>query len=345
MASLTSPWGTVIPASDLFRALAQDLVGSSVLLNEINTRIRMLDDGSEEGRLKADLCGLAFLIGKLPREEGADQGVRADATTLADLLLDHIGRDSGTFRTGVVRAVEALAEEGVLMRMADEYRIQTREGTEWERAFREERTRLAQSEVEIAARRDQLLGEAVQLEVRGMQLPHGEAKVRRRVVLHFGAEDPAGSGGGADAAVRVWVRDGWSCSEAAVRADARRMGMEDAVLHVHLPKRSAEELRGDVTSVEAARKVLAARGVPSSPEGQEARESMNSRLRVPRLRGTASSRRSCGRAGSSRAAAAKLRGRAACEGRLRCRIVARTPLSPLPRRGQPGMGNRAQAHP
>ena len=272
------PLGTVIPASDLFRALAQDLVGSSVLLNEINTRIRILDDGSEDGRLKADLCGLAFLIGKLPREEGADQGVRADATTLADLLLDHIGRDSGTFRTGVARAAEALAEEGVLMRMADEYRIQTREGTEWERAFREERTRLAGSEVEIAARRDQLLGEAVQMELKGLQLPHGEAKVRRRVLPHLGAEDLAGSGGGADAAVRVWVRDGWSCSEAAVRADARRMGMEDAVIHAHLPKRSAEELRGEVTSVEAARKVLGARGVPSSPEGQEACESMNSRL-------------------------------------------------------------------
>ena len=235
----------MIPASDLFRALAQDLVGSSVLLNEINTRIRILDDGSEDGRLKADLCGLAFLIGKLPREEGADQGVRADATTLADLLLDHIGRDSGTFRTGVAGgAAEALAEEGVLMRMADEYRIQTREGTEWERAFREERTRLAGSEVEIAARRDQLLGEAVQMELKGLQLPHGEAKVRRRVLPHLGAEDLAGSGGGADAAVRVWVRDGWSCSEAAVRADARRMGMEDAVIHAHLPKRSAEELRG-----------------------------------------------------------------------------------------------------
>ena len=269
--------GAVIPASDLFHALAQDLVGSSVLLNEINTRIRKLDDDSDEGRMKADLCGVVFLIGKLPREEGADQGVRADATTLADLLLDDIGHDSGTFRTVVARTLEALADEGVLMRMADEYRIQTREGAEWERAFREERTRLSRTEVEIAARRDHLLGAAAQTEVKGVRPLHGEAKVPRRVVLHFGAEDPgrAGSGSGA---VEVWVRDGWSCSEAEARADARRRGMEDAVLHVHLPRRSAEELRGHIASVEAARKVLAARGVPSSPEGREARESMNSRL-------------------------------------------------------------------
>ena len=54
--------------------------------------------------------------------------------------------------------------------------------------------------------------------------------------------------------------------------------MEDAGLYVHLPKRSAEELRGQIASAEAARKVLAARGMPASPEGLEAREGMKSRL-------------------------------------------------------------------
>ena len=270
------PLGAVIPASDLFRALAQDLVGSSVLLNEINTRIRKLEAERDNGRLKADLCGVVFLIGKLPRQEEADYGVRADAPTLADLLLDDIERDSGAFRTKVERTLEALADEGILMKMADEYRIQTREGTEWERAFREERTRLSRSEVEIARHRDHLLGKAVQEEVRGILLAHGKAKVRRRMVPHFESEAPTTDGTG-DAVV-VWVRDGWSCSEAEVVKDARKVGMEDAVLHVHLPKRSADELLGHITSAEAAKRVLAARGVPSSPEGQEARESMNSRL-------------------------------------------------------------------
>ena len=99
---------------------------------------------------------------------------------------------------------------------------------------------------------------------------------------HFGTEDPASVEGGgrreAVAAVWIWVRDGWSCSEAAVKGDARRKGMEDGTLHVHLAKRSAEEFRAHITSAEAARKVLAARGVPSSAEGQEARESMKSRF-------------------------------------------------------------------
>ncbi|MCY4374291.1 MAG: BREX system P-loop protein BrxC, partial [Spirochaetaceae bacterium] len=270
------PLGAVVPASDLFRALAQDLVGSSVLLNEINTRIRRLDDGTDDGRLKADLCGLAFLIGKLPREEGADTGVRADATTLADLLLDDIGADSGSFRNRAARTLSALADEGVLMTVGEEYRIQTREGTEWERAFREERMRLERTEVEISSCRDQLLSNAVQEEIRGIRLAHGEAKVQRKVAPHFGMDQPDGSQGGD--VVWVWVRDGWSCSENTVLADARGRGVEDAGLYVHLPKRSAEELRGQIASAEAARKVLAARGVPASPEGLEAREGMKSRL-------------------------------------------------------------------
>ena len=69
----------MIRASDLFRALAADLVGSDVLLNEINTRIAKLDDGTPEGTLRADLCGLVFLIGKLPRQGAVDLGVRANA--------------------------------------------------------------------------------------------------------------------------------------------------------------------------------------------------------------------------------------------------------------------------
>ena len=270
------PLGVVIPASDLFRALAQDLVGSSVLLNEINTRIQKLDDGTEDGRLKANLCGLAFLIGKLPREEGADTGVRADATTLADLLLDDIGTDSGSFRNLAARTLAALADKGVLMTVGDEYRIQTREGAEWERAFREERKRLEQTEVEISSCRDQLLSRAVQEEFRGIRPAQGEAKVQRKVVPHFGMDQPDGSEAGD--VVWVWVRDGWSCSEDTVVAGAREAGIADAGLHVHLAKRNPEELRARIASAEAARKVLAARGVSASPEGLEAMEGMKSRL-------------------------------------------------------------------
>ena len=267
--------GAVIPASDLFRALASDLVGSDVLLNEINTRIAKLDDGTEKGRLRADLCGVVFLIGKLPREDAADLGVRADAPTLADLLVTDVTIDSGPFRNRVSAELERLADEGVLMKVADEYRIQTTEGADWERAFLELRNAVARSEVEVAARRDQLLSGAVQDIVARVKPVHGAAKVRRKVALHVNTEPDAAEGD----AVRVWLRDGWSSSWAQVRDEAQRRGMEDPVVHVHLPKRSADELRNHIVSVEAARRVLERRGNPASKEGQEALASMKSRLR------------------------------------------------------------------
>ena len=103
------PLGATIPASDLYDALAPSLVSTGVLLNELNTRIQKLDDDGGQGRLRRDLCGLVFLIGKLPRQEGMDLGVRANANTLADLLMDDITTDSGPRRHAIAVTLETLA--------------------------------------------------------------------------------------------------------------------------------------------------------------------------------------------------------------------------------------------
>ena len=265
------PLGATIPASDLFDALAPSLVSSGVLLNELNTRIQKLDDASDQGRLRRDLCGLVFLIGKLPRQEGTDLGVRANANTLADLLIDDITTDSGPRRHAVAGTLEALAGDGVLMKVGDEYRLQTTEGAEWDRAFRERRQAL--TDVEIATRREHLFAQAAQEVLGDIRLQHGQARLRRKLALHNGTEPPAANGD----VVSVWLRDGWSCGRREVDNEARRVGADDPTLHVHLPRRSADVLRGHVLDAEAARQVLDHHGVPASPEGQEARESMESR--------------------------------------------------------------------
>ena len=265
--------GATIPASDLFNALAPSLVNTGVLLNEINTRIQKLDDGSDDGRLQRDVCGLVFLIGKLPRQESVDLGLRANQAMLADLMVGDITLDSGAFRKRVGETLEVLAGDGVLMKVGDEYRLQTTEGAEWDRSFRERQSTLRQSEVEIATRRDQLLGQEVQQVLTSTKLVHGEAKLRRSLVLHTGNEPPAANGD----AVTVWLRDGWSSALKDVEADARRLGTENPTLHVHVPMKSADLLSDRIIDVEAARQVLDHFGVPASPEGREAREGMESR--------------------------------------------------------------------
>ena len=265
--------GAVIPASDLFGALTTDLVNSGALLNEIATRIATLDDDTDDGRLRHNLAGVAFLVGKLSRERAVDLGVRADARTLADLLVDDVAADSGVFRKRVQDALDAMAQQGVLLKVADEYRIQTTAGAEWERALRERRTALERDEGHISLTRQSLLSGAVGALVAQIRLPHGESKTNRKLVLQV---DTLGEDAPGDT-VPVLLRDEWSCSEQEAKNDARRRGMEDPVLHVFLPKRSADDLRRRIVETEAARQVLDEKGRQSSAEGREARDAMKSR--------------------------------------------------------------------
>jgi len=269
-----SDLGTVIPTDKLFEAIAPDLVSTGVLLNEIYTRIQELDDGSNEGRLKKRLCGLIFLINKLPREAGADVGVRATAKILADLLVEVLDADSGPFRKTVETLLESLVNDGKLMKVGDEYRIQTTEGSEWDRAFRERVAAWRQKEVEIASKRDQLLASAVQTILSEIRLLHGESKIRRTLQLHARVDEPSA----ADDQIVVWMRDGWSTSLKDVENEARRRGQDDPVIHIFIPRAVAQDLRNSIIEAEAAKQVLDSKGVPSTREGLEARESMTSRL-------------------------------------------------------------------
>ena len=268
--------GFVLPASDLFNALAPDLVNTGVLLNEINTRIQKLDDGTDTGQLRRDLCGLVFLIGKLPRECGVDLGVRADAVTIADLIIDDIDKDSGPFRNAVAKHLEDLAKDGTLMKVGDEYRLQTTEGAEWDRAYREKQTALRQNEVEIANQRGNLFSHNVQGIVNEIRLLHGAAKTPRSLSLHIGGEAPKSAGDH----VVVWLRDGWTIAEKDVLAEARRMGQDDPTLQVFLPQNSGDDLRTYIIDAQAARQVLELQGNVSTREGTEAREGMEGRLRA-----------------------------------------------------------------
>ena len=193
---------------------------------------------------------------------------------LADLLVDDLAVDSGPFRRRAAEALDALARGGVLMRVDDEFRMQTTEGAEWDGVFRQRQTALRQHEVEIAARREQLFGEKVQAVLSSIKLRHGETRLPRALALHAGESAPPPGD-----AVTVRLRDGWSGALGGVQADARRGGGDDPTLHVFLPKRNADTLRDRIVEAEAARRVLDHYGAPASPEGRDARESMESRRR------------------------------------------------------------------
>jgi len=266
------PLGAVIPGDYLYEALAAELVTSGVLPREINERIlKQAKEGTAEARLAARICGLVFLIGRL-NEKRSDLGVKARPDHLADLMVDDVNHANGQLRADVERHVARLVDDGVLMPIGDEVRIQTREGLEWDREFRAKQKRLQNDEPTLHARQQSLLRGEIEARLRSIKLLQGAVKERRTLALHFEPSRPISDG----ESIPIWVRDGWSSSESEVLAEARAAGVDSPVIFVFVNTKHSD-LRKLVIDAEAAASVLQQKGVPTSDEGREAHRSMTSR--------------------------------------------------------------------
>jgi hypothetical protein len=266
--------GTVMPADFIFGQLQPDLLRTGVLLREIDETIRNLDDGTPEGNLAKRICGLVFLIRKLPREEVADIGVRATAETLADLLISDLANDGATLRKEIPQILDQLVDEGKLIKIDEEYSLQTRESSEWDREFRNRQTKLNNDLTALSSKRSSLLNSSCSTALNGIRLLQGKCKAARRLSIHFGPETPEVKGN----EIPVWIRDGWGENESTVLADARAAGTDSPVIYVYVPKASADDLKKAIVEYEAAKATIEFKGTPTTPEGQEARDSMATRM-------------------------------------------------------------------
>ncbi|MDE0507457.1 MAG: BREX system P-loop protein BrxC [Gammaproteobacteria bacterium] len=268
------PVGTVVAADFLFEEISANLLQSGVLLREVNQTIAAQDDGTSDGILKSRLCSLIFLIRKLPREAGVDIGVRATAETLADLLVVDLANDGAALRSQLPKLLDELVAAGTLMKLDDEYSLQTRESSEWEAEFRNRQNKLVNDPARMSSKRTQLLGAAVLDVIGSVRLLQGNCKEPRKLALHFGAEPPQDTGH----EIPVWIRDGWGVDEKSVVADARAIGSDSPIIHVFVPKSRADALARVIAAQNAAKDTLEYKGVPSGPEGIEARQGMQTRL-------------------------------------------------------------------
>ncbi len=264
--------GYVIPGDALYTRIADKLVNTGVLLNELFTRIEKLKDGTPQGELRYRTCALVFLIMKLPRETGVDLGVRATAEVVADLMVDDLTVASGPFRNSVDETLAQLAADGTLIKVGDEYRLLTTAGAEWVRAFRERVAGLSSQADQVEAIRSRAFREEAQRSVTDVKIKHGASKTPRSVTMHYDVTAPP-----AGESVVIWVRDGWSTSENEVLDVARSLGVDDSKIHVFLPKKEADALKRAIVEAEAAQRVLDNKGAPANREGEEARASIASR--------------------------------------------------------------------
>lgn len=284
--------GTVVPGDFIYEQISPDLRKTGMLLREVDETIRNLDDGSPDGRLAQRLCGLIFLIRKLPLEAVANIGVRATPEMLADLMVSDLANDGTELRKSIPLILRllcdpppeserpswlrrAMQDKGALLIEIDgEYSLQTRESSEWDREFRNRQTRLNSDLTSLSSRRGALISAACAEALKGIKLTQGKSKEPRKLLVHFGAEAPSTTG----ADIPVWVRDGWGEKESTVVNDARAAGSDSAVIHVYVPKGSADDLQKALVEHEAAKSTLDFKGTPTTPEGREARDAMATRM-------------------------------------------------------------------
>ena len=268
------PLGTVIPGDFLYDQVSTKMLQTGVLLREIDEIVSKQRDGSDHDILRSRLCALIFLISKLSREPGSDVGVRATPDALADLLVEDLTAGSTELRKRIPDLLDGLVQGGELMQVDSEYRLQTRESSAWDAAYREKQSRIFNDAQRMAGLRSDILRKECGKQLKDVKLLHGKSKVPRKIEIHFGEDAPKPSG----QTIPVWIRDGWSVNEKTVLSEARVAGTDSPTICVYIQRRGAEDLKKTLAAHKAAEETLQTKGIPTLDEGKEARQSMQTRL-------------------------------------------------------------------
>ncbi|MET4363471.1 hypothetical protein ABIB06_004065 [Bradyrhizobium sp. LB8.2] len=276
----SAPVGSVVPADFIYDQISTDLINTGELEPEYDEIIRKQRDGTKDGDLRSRLCALIFLIGKLPRTPGADDGVRATAETLVDLLVSDLNIDRPKLEQQVPKLLKQLSDTGHVMVVETEYRLQTREGARWTHDFNRRRAAALNDDQRINSRRGELLRDGTKQALKPVSLQQGTSHQARKLVFELSSSRPASS----NDEVTLWVRDGWSDDEKSVVNDARAAGVTSPLLFGYLPRVHHEELRQAIASNLAAQETLDAHGPASGPEAIEARKAIETHLEIARHR-------------------------------------------------------------
>ncbi|MBK1705245.1 BREX system P-loop protein BrxC [Halochromatium glycolicum] len=277
-ATAEQPLGQVVSGDFIYDQLSTDLLQTGLLSREVYDRIGKLAAGDADAQLKASLLKLIYLIGKLPTDPMADIGLRATEDSLADLLVTELAGGSSALRKRIPGLLDELHNtDGLVMAIATasgtEYRLQTAESSAWHDEYRKQVSELSSNTQRLEMERIDLFKTAYREALKGVHLTQGQTKEVRTLTPCYDDSLPAD----ADKQIVAWFRDGWSSSETEIKGDARNAGPTSPTIFVFLPAQSRNELRAAIIEHKAARLTLDTRGVPATPEGQDARSAMETR--------------------------------------------------------------------
>jgi hypothetical protein len=274
--NLDAPLGQVAPADFLYFDTADRLLQSRLLPRKVHEKTFIWKEGNEDEKILARACGLIFLINKIS-DKNKELGIKAKADTLADLLVEDLHKGSSELRSKLPGLLEHCE---LVMKINDEYRIQTEESAAWNDDFHNEISLLANQSHRLDSERSDRIRNKYNNLVKKLTITQGASNVSRDIHTTFDSQLPSDS----KEKVYVWVRDAWSTEERSVQADARQAGNQSSTIFVFLPRRSADDLRKHIMDFKAASSTLSKRGVPNTAEGLDAKAAMET------IRQTAESR-------------------------------------------------------
>lgn len=269
--------GNVIPADYLYFDLAAKMLSAHVLPRKVHEKTMSWITQSEDERLMARACGLVFLINKLSGIN-SEIGIKATTDVLADLMVTDLFAGSSGLRSKLPAILDKCE---LLMKVKDEYRIQTEENMAWQDELSTQRSILGNEPYRITAEREDKIKKKFSEAVGKITLQHGQSKVSREAYLTFDTTLP----NDANERIYIWVRNGWNIDENSVRVDAKQAGSQSPTIYAFVPKvSSADDLWHYLLEYKAVDATLLIKGVQTTMEGNEAKEAMIT------IRGTAEAR-------------------------------------------------------
>ncbi|MBW7840992.1 MAG: BREX system P-loop protein BrxC, partial [Chitinophagaceae bacterium] len=265
--------GNIIPADFIFTQIRTEMIQGGLLLNDTSNLIQGKKSKGGDDEIEGRILSAVFLLDQVMGKD-SDTGLKSDENTIADLLIDNLNENSDTLRNKVKKLIKDLVDDKVLMPIENEYKLQTKVGAEWEQEFSKHFIKINNSgEDQIQGLRKEKILEHFREKTRGISITHGHSHIVRDFELWDSDRMP-----GLEHKLNLWIRDGWHENETIVEDEIRAAGNNTPLAYCFVKKMRHEDLRAAIIKHLAAEMTIDAMGLPTTPEGEKAKNSMHTRM-------------------------------------------------------------------
>lgn len=264
--------GNIVPADFIFTQIRADLIQAGLLLNDTSNLIQGKKASGGNSEIEGRILSAVFLLDQIT-SNNSDTGLKSNENTIADLLIDNLNVNSEALRTKVKALIKKMVDEKSLMPIGDEFKLQTKIGAEWEQEYTKQHIKLNNSGDDRiqSLRREKIIAHFKE-KTKGINVTQGLSRTVRPFDLWDKDTTPT-----TELQLNLWIRDGWLENETLILNEIRAAGNDTPLAYAFVKKFRDPELRLEILKYLATGSAINAMGLPSTPEGEQAKRSMETR--------------------------------------------------------------------